>query len=125
MTKKILYIEDNPANTLLMRKIISRLPQYQLHDAPNAEAGLDMMDSIRPDIVLMDIGLPGMDGIQAAKEIKARFDFAQNTPIIAVTANAMATHIEGASEAEFFDYITKPIDFSKLITAIELASENI
>jgi len=120
---KILYIENNLANTLLMRKIIGRLSTYHLYDSPDAESGLELMVSLNPRVVLMDIDLPGMDGIQALKEIRHRFDFAQKTPVIAVTADAMPAHIELGLEQGFFDYITKPIDINKLVNSLESATK--
>ncbi|MCK5120580.1 MAG: response regulator [Methylomarinum sp.] len=121
MTMPILYIEDSPANTLLMRKIIRRMPQYELYDVPNAEEGLDMLKTLKPKVILMDIGLPGMNGFQALKEIRQQFDLEKKIPVIAVSADAMPDHVKKGFEADFFDYIIKPIDFSQLITAIELA----
>ena len=121
MTMTLLYIEDNPANTLLMHKIISGMPQYKLYDATNAEEGLDTLKKLRPQVILMDIGLPGMNGFQALKEIRQRLDLEEKIPVIAVSADAMPNHVEKGFESGFFDYIIKPIDFSKLITAIELA----
>jgi len=118
----ILYIEDNAANTMLMHKIIGRLPEYKLYDSVDAETGLEMMETIKPKIVLMDIGLPGMNGIQALKEIRKRFSFAKETPVIAVSADVMPDHIEAGIEQGFFDYITKPLDISKLLVCLEVAA---
>jgi len=123
MVKDILYIEDNPANALLMSKLMSRIPDYILHEADCAEVGIEMLaGSLRPDIILMDIGLPGIDGFEAVKQIRARFDFAKELPIIAVTAEAMPDHLAKGLQADFFEYIVKPIDFTQLLAAIEMAS---
>jgi len=123
MSINILYIEDNPTNALLMRKFLGRIDKYILHDAPDAETGIEMLKSMQPDVILMDIGLPGMDGFQAMEQIRAQFDFAKDLPIIAVTADAMAEQVERAGNTEFFDYITKPIDFNRLLATLEVATE--
>ncbi len=112
---KLLYIEDNPANMELMRKIIRQLDGFSLLDAPNAEIGIEMFEKIHPDIVLMDIDLPGMNGFEALAEIKARFPWAEKTPIIAVSSNAMAEDVEKGKHSAFYDYITKPIDIANLV----------
>jgi len=123
MSINILYIEDNPTNTLLMRKFLERIEKYTLYDAPDAEAGIEMLKSMQPAVILMDIGLPGMDGFQAMEQIREQFDFAKDLPIVAVTADAMAEQVERAGNTEFFDYITKPIDFNRLLATLEIATE--
>ncbi len=125
MSKNILYIEDNPTNTLLMHKFLGRIKKYKLHDAPDAEAGIEMLKSMQPVAILMDIGLPGMNGFQAMEKIREQFDFAKDLPIIAVTADAMSEQVERAGDTGFFDYITKPIDFNKLLVTLEIATEEL
>jgi len=120
---KILYIEDNPTNMQLMRKVIKRLDACILFDAPNAEIGLEMIEQIRPNIVLMDIDLPGMNGFQAYQEIQNRFDFAHNLPIIAISANAMKNEIIRGKELGFFDYLTKPLNIPLFIKTLREALE--
>lgn len=116
---KILYIEDNPANTQLMRSVLKRMKRFELFDAADAESGLEMIEDIKPEVILMDIDLPGMNGLEALHEIKNRFTFAQSTPIIAVSANAMKNDIEQAMSAGFTEYVTKPIDIPKFIETLE------
>ncbi len=116
---KILYIEDNPANTQLMRSVLKRLKYFELSDATDAESGLKMMEDIKPEVILMDIDLPGMNGLEALHEIRSRFAFAQSTPIIAVSANAMKSDIEQAMSAGFTEYVTKPIDIPKFIETLK------
>lgn len=121
MAIKILYVEDNQANTLLMRKVFRGYSKYQLLDSPSAEDGLEVMESYRPDVILMDIGLPGMSGVEMQLEIRQRFDWAKSMPIIAVSADAMPFDVQKGLDAGFFDYITKPIDFCELETVLETA----
>jgi len=120
MVKQILYIEDNPANALLMSKIMDRMPDYTLHEAGSAEIGIEMLATLRPDIILMDIGLPDMNGFEAVEEIKRRFEFAKEIPIIAVTSEAMPDYLE-RGKAVFFEYIVKPINVTQLLAVIEMA----
>jgi len=110
--KTLLYIEDNPANTKLMRKVISRVDGFTLLEAPNAEIGLELMAHKQPDIVLLDIDLPGMNGYEAYAEIQKRFDYADKLPVIAITANAMKKDIEKGKVLGFYDYLTKPLNIS-------------
>lgn len=97
------------------------MPQYELFDATSAEEGLEMLKTLYPQVILMDIGLPGMNGFQALTAIRQQFDLENKIPVIAVSADAMPDHLAKGLNADFFDYIVKPIDFTKLITAIELA----
>lgn len=117
----VVYIEDNQANTQLMNKIIARIPELKLHTAINAEIGLELIESIKPDIILMDIDLPGMNGFEAYTEIRNKFKFARNTPVIAVSANAMKNDIEKGLNHGFFDYLTKPINVIHFKEAINKA----
>ncbi|NOQ17102.1 MAG: PAS domain S-box protein, partial [Methyloprofundus sp.] len=87
---RLLYIEDNPANMELMRKIIKQLEGFTLFEAVDAEIGINMFEQVHPDIVLMDIDLPGMNGFDALLAIRASFPWAKNIPVIAVSSNAMA-----------------------------------
>jgi len=121
---KLLYIEDNPTNMKLMRKIMIRLPQFLLIEAPNAEIGIELFEQTHPDVVLMDIDLPDMNGYDAFLEIKTRFYFAKNVPIIAVSANAMEKDISRGTELGFYKYLTKPLDIPEFIKTVNEALAN-
>ncbi len=110
---RILCIEDNPANLKLIRKIIGLRPEFALLDAMNAELGLEIARCERPDLILLDINLPGMDGFAAIAQLKEWPETA-HIPVIAVTANAMKRDIERGKAAGFADYLTKPIDIARL-----------
>jgi len=114
----ILYIEDNDANQNLMKSIFKRLKNHELLLAKHAEEGLQMMEQILPEIVLMDINLPGMNGLEAIDQIK-KMDI-QQPKMIAVSANAMQIDIDAAEEAGFDDYLIKPLDINKLLLALNL-----
>lgn len=105
----ILHIEDNPANIKLMEAFFDRLPQYQLQTCKTAEAGLEWLEHNIPAVILMDINLPGISGLQATEQIMANPRL-QHIPVIAVTAAAMPYDLQQA-EGLFTAYLTKPVNF--------------
>lgn len=105
----ILHIEDNPANIKLMEAFFERLPQYHLHVCKTAEAGLEWLEQNMPAVILMDINLPGISGLQATEQIMANPKF-RHIPVIAVTAAAMPYDLQQA-EGLFTAYLTKPVNF--------------
>jgi CheY-like chemotaxis protein len=102
----VLLIEDHPMNRKLLRDILEM--QFAVVEAASAEAALDTLRTVRPDLILMDIALPGMDGLALVRRLKARPETA-GVPVIAVSAHATSYHIEQALSAGCVDYITKPI----------------
>ena len=110
--KKVLYIEDNPANIKLMQAYFRRQPHLELHSCRLAETGLQVLESLHPDLILMDVNLPGMNGIEATKHIHHMPEM-QSIPVIAITAAAMAYDQERA-ENVFDAYLTKPLNFDEL-----------
>jgi PAS domain S-box-containing protein len=114
---KVLYVEDNPANMLMMEKITARLKNINLLQAHTAELGIARARAENPDLILMDINLPGMNGIEALKAIRSLAETAQ-TPIFAISAAAMPNDIERATNAGFDDYITKPVNVPQLMKKI-------
>ncbi|MEY4762711.1 MAG: hypothetical protein RLZZ200_2567 [Pseudomonadota bacterium] len=121
--KRILYVEDNPANVELMQEILDTQAGIELIVANDAETGLNLAFGSPPDLVLMDINLPGMDGIEALACL--RFHHATDTvPVIAVTAAAMSGDVERAREAGFEDYVTKPFNVMDLLGTMARALGN-
>ena len=114
--KKIVIVEDNPFNMELVHDILA-IKGYEIYEAVDAEQGLEMIAKIQPDLVLMDIQLPGMDGIEATKIIKDQ-ESTKDIPIIAVTANAMKGDREEIISQGFDDYISKPIELTVLIEKV-------
>ena len=114
----LLYVEDNPANLKLMEKIISQMGGLTMQSAHNAELGLVMAEDNQPDLILMDINLPGMDGIEAMRELSTN-DKTRNIPVIAISAAAMKRDVEKGMEAGFKAYLTKPINVQELRDAIK------
>jgi PAS domain S-box-containing protein len=114
----VLYIEDNKTNVFLVQDILSDFLEVNILTAPQAAMGLDLAYAHQPDLILMDINLPGMDGFEALKRLQNREE-THKTPVIALSANAMQKDIDRAKEAGFKDYITKPINISKLKNKID------
>jgi len=114
----ILYVEDNPDNMKLMEMIIGRIGNTRLLTAYNAELGLDLAKNERPDLILMDINLPGMNGIEALQQLQKTSE-TKDIPVIAITAAAMVKEVEDGLKAGFKDYITKPIKVPEFMQIIE------
>ena len=110
----VLYIEDDPVNTLLMEAMVGREPGVRLITAPLPELGLDLAHAAQPDLILLDIQLPGMDGFEVLRRLRAS-DSTRAIPVIAISANAMSGDIEQGLAAGFNDYLTKPIEMSRLL----------
>ncbi|MCW9034726.1 MAG: ATP-binding protein [Rhodospirillales bacterium] len=115
---KILYVEDNPANLQLMTMMIGRMAGVKLICAETAEAGIELAKQLRPDLVLMDINLPGMDGVSALKVLK-EMDETKNIPVVAVSAAVMKTDIEKGMEAGFRAYLSKPINVKQVLATLD------
>jgi len=113
----ILYIEDNPDNRLLVKRILLS-EDYTLFEAKDAFDALDVLKSVRPDLILMDINMPDMDGYTLTAKIKTMPGF-ERTPILALTANVMRGDKEKTLEAGCDGYIQKPIDIDQLTREIE------
>jgi len=114
----ILYIEDNPANLRLVTQLFSRRPNIHLWSAHEPLLGLELAMEHKPDLILLDINLPGMDGYSVLKQLR-EWDATRDIPVIAISANAMQKDIERGMKAGFDDYITKPIDVRCLLQAVD------
>ncbi|MDH4285335.1 MAG: response regulator, partial [Gallionellaceae bacterium] len=114
----VLYVEDNPMNLRLMQQIFASRKAWELRGAATAEAGIEMARENPPDLILMDINLPGMDGYQALAQLKS-FPETAHVPIVALTANAMKGDSERGMESGFVDYLTKPLDIPKLLDLLD------
>ena len=120
----LLYIEDNPDNLHLVEAIIGQYRNLHLLSAPNAVMGYDLATSKKPDLILMDINLPGMNGFQAMKRLRNTLE-TRLIPVIALTSNSMPQDIEAGLRAGFDGYLTKPIKVSELMKAIEETLDNV
>jgi two-component system, cell cycle response regulator DivK len=114
---KILLVEDNEMNRdMLSRRLIKK--GYEVVMALDGEQALEMAGSESPDLILMDISLPGLDGWEATRRLKAMPE-TKGIPIIALTAHAMAGDRERCLEAGCNDYDTKPVEFPRLLGKIQ------
>ena len=115
--KKILIVEDNEMNRDMLGRRLTRR-DYEVIFAFDGQEGLDKMKSESPDVVLMDMGLPVMDGWEATTKAKADPEIS-DIPIIALTAHAMETDKQKALDCGADDFDTKPVDFKRLLEKIE------
>jgi len=113
----ILYVEDNPDNRLLVRRILLS-EDYSLLEATDAMDALNVLKTVQPDLILMDINMPDMDGYTLTAKIKSMPGF-ERVPILAVTANVMRGDKEKTLEAGCDGYIQKPLDIEQLTREIE------
>jgi PAS domain S-box-containing protein len=116
----VLYVEDNPANLDLVEQILARRSNVRLLSAANASIGIEFARSHLPDVILMDINLPGMSGLDAMTILRA-VPCTAHIPIVALSANAIPRDIEKGLEAGFLDYITKPIKVSAFLQTLDAA----
>lgn len=118
---KILYVEDNEDNIFMLKNRLTRAG-HTVVIANDGAQGVAMASSERPDLILMDLSLPVLDGWQATRQIKAAAD-TKHIPVIALTANAMAGDREKALAAGCDDYDTKPIELPRLLAKIKDLAE--
>jgi len=116
--QQILYVEDNPANMRLVEQLLKTFPDVELAGAVTAEIGLEMAQENRPDMVLMDINLPGMNGYEALAELK-KIDSTRDVPVVAISANALSADIQAGLDAGFSDYLTKPINLQAFFATVK------
>jgi CheY-like chemotaxis protein len=115
----IVYIEDNPVNVILVKELVAMRPGVALACSVNGESGVERALLDRPDVVLVDMQLPDIDGYEVLKRLRAHTSLAGSS-IIALSANAMSDDIERAKAAGFDDYWTKPIDFRRFLAALDV-----
>ena len=118
---KILYVEDNEDNIFMLKNRLTRAG-HTVVIANDGAQGVAMASSERPDLILMDLSLPVLDGWRATRQIKAAPD-TKHIPVIALTANAMAGDRENAIAAGCDDYDTKPIELPRLLAKIKSLAE--
>jgi len=116
--RSVLYVEDNPANLRLVQEIVGFRPDLELLCATDGPGGLALARERQPDVVLMDLNLPGMSGFEVLAQLRREGGTAA-IPVIALSANAMQHDIERGLAAGFNRYLTKPIDIAKFNEAID------
>ena len=118
--RTVLCVEDNPANLKLVEKLLERRPDIRLLSARDGLQGVHLARSARPDVILMDINLPGVSGIQALK-LLTEDGATSSIPVVALSANAMPRDIAMGLEAGFFSYLTKPIRVGEFMETLDEA----
>jgi PAS domain S-box-containing protein len=120
--RTVLYVEDNPANLELMEDLIKRRPELRLLSATDGDLGVGYARTYLPEVILMDLQMPGISGIEAMKTLRVDPSTA-HIPVIALSAYALPGDIEKALEAGFFNYLTKPIKVNEFMAALDVALE--
>ena len=118
--RTLLYVEDNTANLKLVEQLIARRPDMRLLSALNGNLGIEMARQFLPDVILMDINLPGLSGLQALKILRED-PLTAHIPVLAISANAMLGDIQKGIEAGFFRYLTKPFNLNEFLEAMDVA----
>jgi CheY-like chemotaxis protein len=114
----LLYVEDNPVNALIISELVARRTDLQLHIAADGIGGVQRALELQPDLVLLDMQLPDIDGHEVLRRMRAHPTLKQ-VPVIALSANAMPDDIERALGAGMADYWTKPLDFAAFLAAMD------
>jgi CheY-like chemotaxis protein len=118
--RTLLYVEDNPANLKLIEQLIARRPDIRLLSARDGTQGIQIARSEQPDVILMDINLPGISGNEALKILRED-PATTRIPVVALSANAMPRDIEKGLQAGFFRYLTKPIKVNEFMDTLDVA----
>ena len=119
-TSTLLCVEDNPANLMLVQQIMVHRPNIRMLSASNGLRGIEMARAVRPDIILLDINLPDLNGYTVLRKL-ADDPATANIPVVAVSANAMSHDVAKGLAAGFFRYITKPIKVPELLDTVDMA----
>jgi CheY-like chemotaxis protein len=118
--RTLLYVEDNPANLKLVERLIARRPDMRLLTAIDGMIGVNLARSAKPEVILMDINLPGINGIEALKILRGD-PATSHIPVVALSANAVPRDVQKGLEAGFFRYLTKPIKVAEFMDTLNAA----
>ena len=118
----LLYVEDNPANLLLVEDLVARRADIRFLSARDGRSGVELALTALPDVILMDINLPGISGVQAL-HLLATNPLTSAIPVVALSANAMPADIVRGLEAGFFRYLTKPIRVAEFMATLDEAMQ--
>src|SRR5450759_2208381 len=120
--RTLLCVEDNPANLKLVEQLIARRPDMRLLTAVNGTLGIELARASQPEVILMDVNLPDISGLEALKILRDD-PVTAHIPVVALSANAMPRDIEVGMKTGFFRYLTKPIKVNEFMDALHLALE--
>jgi signal transduction histidine kinase/CheY-like chemotaxis protein len=118
--RSVLYVEDNPANMKLVEQLIARRPDIQLLTAVNGQSGIEIARASQPTLILMDINLPGISGVEAMRLLR-KDPATAHIPVVALSANAMPRDIQSSLEVGFFRYLTKPVKVKEFMETLNAA----
>lgn len=118
--RTLLYVEDNPANLELVEQLVARRPDLRMLGAADGNLGIEFARAYQPDVILMDLNLPGISGLDALQILRAD-PVTAHIPVIALSANAVPHDIEQGLEAGLFNYLTKPIKVDQFMAALDEA----
>jgi PAS domain S-box-containing protein len=118
--RTLLYVEDNAANLMLVEEIVARRPDVRLLTARDGRRGIEIACASRPDVILMDISLPDISGVEAL-QVLAGNPATAHIPVIAISANAIPRDVENGLAAGFFRYLTKPIRVNEFLETLDVA----
>jgi CheY-like chemotaxis protein len=120
--RTVLYVEDNPANLTLVEQLLDRCSDIRFISARNAPLGIQIARASQPDVILMDINLPGLSGLDALKILRED-PVTAHIPVVALSANAIPRDIGKGLDAGFFRYLTKPIKVDEFMETLRVALE--
>jgi len=118
--RSVLYVEDNPANMKLVEQLLAKRPDIRLLTAVNGTLGIEAARTGQPTVILMDINLPGISGVEAMRVLR-RDSATAHIPVVALSANAMPSDIASSLEVGFFRYLTKPIKVKEFMETLNAA----
>jgi CheY-like chemotaxis protein len=118
--RTVLYIEDNPANMLLVVQLIARRSDLKLLMAVNGYTGIELARQFRPDVIVMDINLPDINGVDALKAL-LQDPATLHIPVVALSSDAFPKQIERGIQAGFFRYLTKPFQVDEFMDSLDAA----
>ncbi|MCG5535729.1 ATP-binding protein [Ectothiorhodospira mobilis] len=114
----LLHVDDNPSNLRLVEQALSRRPAVRVISAPSAGLGLELAGVHRPDLIVLDINMPGLNGYQVLEQLRGD-PVTATIPVVALTANATERDVERGRRAGFDDYLTKPLDLERFLGAVD------
>jgi CheY-like chemotaxis protein len=114
----IVYVDDNPSSIALMADVLADFERVELVTAPTAELGIELVRARRPDVIIMDINLPGMSGFEATQKLAESPD-TRDIPVLALSAAAMIRDAARVAGAGFYRYLTKPVRVDELTAVLE------
>jgi CheY-like chemotaxis protein len=120
--RTVLYVEDNPANLKLVEQLVARRPDLRLLSAGDGNVGITLARTHTPEVILMDINLPGISGIETLRLLRED-PLTAHITVVAISANAMPRDIEKGLQAGFFSYLTKPIKVNEFMNVLDAALE--